>query len=127
MEQEIRARNIEIHLIERKRFDAHGKFVLFFVIGLGLIYGGYYIGAHALDSGVISTVPLVIIILGIGAIGFAFSPLNFYYRALNAAKRKKQRMDDVLNIYHIRYNIGIEANEGFHDIEVATRLDITKP
>lgn len=92
-----------------------------------MIFGGYYIGKYAFDNGVISTVPLIIIAIGLGILVFAAGPLNKYRNELAIAKNNKEKLDEVLNLYKIDYEIDLEYGEEIHGTrEVRADLKIKK-
>jgi len=115
--------NIVYRNVQRKKPLTLIYFVVFVVIGLAVMVGGYLLGAYALDGGVISTVPLIIMGVGIAPLGMAFGALNKYRQDMQAAKDKKDRIDQVLATYRIEYTIDIQFGKMVHgDQEVYAEL-----
>lgn len=86
----------------------------FFAIGIAVIVGGYLLGEYALDREVISTVPLIIMGVGLAPFGMAFGALNKHRQEIKVAKSKKNKVDEVLNEYGIEYDIDITFGKEIH-------------
>ncbi len=124
-ENKLKTVNIEYDKIKRTKVLTFINFGIFITIGLIVIIGGYLFGKYALESGVISTVPIIIMGIGIGPLGMAFGTLNSYRQRNDVAKSKKNKIDEILNIYRIEYNIDIKYGKEFHGTqEVFTDLKV---
>ncbi len=113
-ENKLKSVNIEYANIKRKKILTYIYFGVFVTIGIAVIAGGYLLGKYALDSGVISTVPLIIMGVSIGPLGMAFGTLNKYRQEIEVAKSKKDKIDEVLNEYRIEYDIDITFGKEIH-------------
>lgn len=113
-ENKLKTVNIEYDKIKRSKILTYIYFGVFIIIGLAVTIGGYLLGKYALDSGVISTVPIIIMAVGLAPLGMAFGTLNSYRQRNEVAKIKKDKIDEVLNVYRIEYDIDIKYGNEFH-------------
>jgi hypothetical protein len=118
-ENKLKSVNIEYQNIKRKKSLTYLFFVVFITIGISVIVGGYLLGKYALDSGVISTVPLIIMGVGLGPLGMAFGTLNKFRQDIEIAKMRKDKIDEVLREYRIKYDIEIIFGKEIHGIQEA--------
>ncbi len=126
-EQRVKKINIELENVNRTKTDTYGHVAIYTIISFAVIFGGYYIGKYAFDSGVISTVPLIIIAIGSGILVFAVGPLNKFRNKLTIAKSNREKLDEVLNLYKIDYDIDLEYGEKIHGTrEVQADLKIKR-
>lgn len=109
--QQIEELNIKYEAVKKTKIDSYGHFVFYLIISIGVVLVGYFIGKYALDSGVISTVPLIIMSIGIGIIGLAVGPLNYYNNELKLSKNNKERLDKISGLYGYDYNINIKHHQ----------------
>jgi fucose permease len=103
--------NIKYEAVKKTKVDSYGHFFFYLAIAIGVILTGYFIGKYALESGVISTVPLIIIAIGIGVLGLAIGPINHYRNELNLSKNNKERLDKIAGLYGYDYNIKIQHHQ----------------
>ena len=113
-EKKLKSVNIEYENIKRKKTLTYTYFIVFLLIGIAVIVGGYLLGKYALNKRVISTVPLIIMGVGLAPLGLAFGNLNNYRQSIQVAKNKKDKVDEVLNEYRIEYEIDITFGEEIH-------------
>ncbi len=113
-EHKLKSVNIEYQNIKRKKILTYTYFAVFLAIGIAVIVGGYLLGKYALDSGVISTVPIIIMGVGLVPLGMAFGTLNKHRQEIEVAKSKKDKVDEVLNEYRIEYVINIVFGKEIH-------------
>ncbi|WP_204346524.1 hypothetical protein [Psychroserpens algicola] len=106
-EKEIEHVNIEYETVLKTKTDTVGHVIMYSILALALVLGGFLLGKFILDKGVISTVPIVIMTVGLAALGFAFAPLNLYNTNLNIAKKRKDALDSVSKMYGYNYDINI--------------------
>lgn len=127
-ENKLKTLNIEYDKIKRTKTLTYIYFGVFIMIGLAVIIGGYLLGKYALDSGVISTVPLIIIAVGLAPLGMAFGTLKSFRQKQEVAKSKKNMVDEVLKEYRITYSIDIKYGKEFHGTqEVLAELNVRGP
>lgn len=120
-DQKLKTATIEYEKLKRSQLLTYVYFVVFIIISITVITGGYLLGKYALDSGVISTVPIIIMAVGLAPLGMAFGTLNKYRRDMEIAQSKKSKIDAVLDLYGIRYDIEIQFGKEYHgtqDVQV---------
>ncbi|WP_439489354.1 hypothetical protein [Algoriphagus sp.] len=88
--------------------------MLYLLIAGSVISAGYLLGAKAWDKGVISTVPLIIIGIGVSIIPIAIGPLLNFRQKFVAVKGKKANLDALLETYNVAYEIEIVVDEDVH-------------
>lgn len=126
-EERIKKVNIEYQNVQRTKTDTFGHVIIFSIISLSVIIGGYYFGSYAWQHGVISTVPLVIIGVGLVVLVFAFGPMNKFRNDLAIAKSNKDKLEEVLNLYNIDYKIDLKYGEKIHGtIQVQADLKLKR-
>ncbi|WP_028374684.1 hypothetical protein [Leeuwenhoekiella sp. MAR_2009_132] len=103
-------------------------FVIFLFIGLCVIVGGFLLGKFGFDNRVVSTVPLLIMTVGLPVLGLAFGTLNTHLNEFALAKRRKRDVDDVLKLYKIDYKMQVKFGREYHgtqdvhyDLEIVGR------
>ncbi len=124
-EQKVKEINIEYEQIKKTKASAYIHFSVLLIISVAVIFGGYYIGKYALDSGVISTTPLIIMGAGLSILPVAFGSLNTYRSKIFIAKQKKEKLDNLLSLYNINYTIYVKFGKEIHgtqDVYVILQL-----
>ena len=115
--------NIEYELVKRTKSISLGNLFFFLAISLAFMIAGYLIGTYVYESGVISTVPLIIMGVGFLVLPLAFGPMNKYRQHMGVARKKKKELDDLLAQYNTKYNIEVIVNKDRHgNQEVDTKL-----
>ncbi|WP_452597539.1 hypothetical protein [Pontimicrobium sp. MEBiC01747] len=99
--------NIEYEAVLKTRTDVYGMFIFYLIIALAIFVGGYLLGKYIFEAGVISTIPLIIMGVGIIPLGMAFGPLNYYKSSLKIASKRKKELDKIARLYGYSYNIKI--------------------
>ena len=99
--------NIEYEAVLKTKTDTIGHLILYAIIAIALVLGGFLLGKFILEKGVISTIPLLIMAVGLAALAFAFAPLNKYNTNLKIAKNKKVTLDTLCKMYGYNYDIDI--------------------
>ncbi|WP_394746793.1 hypothetical protein [Spongiimicrobium salis] len=123
----IKAVNIAYERVRRTRTVTFVYSTVFSLIGIATIIGAYLLGTYVFDNGVISIVPLLIMLVGLVVLAMAFGPLNTYQRDIALTKRQKQKLDKLLKLYHRSYVINVSFGKEIHgDVEVDVHLEIKK-
>ena len=126
-ESQIREINTEHHLVKITKANSIANFIVYLVISLTVMAAGYLIGKLAWDKGVISTVPLIIMGLGVLILPLAAGPLNKYRFAMSVAGKKKADLDNLLARNNIKYDIEVIVNKDFHgNQETETKLQFLR-
>lgn len=122
-EERIKEVNTEYELVQKTKLISYANFVFFLIVSILVILAGYLIGKYALDKGVISTVPLIIIGVGIMILPLASGPLNKYRQDISIARNKKDKLDKLLSMYNIQYTIEVIVYKDLHgNQEIETKL-----
>ena len=108
-EDVIREINVEHHLVKMTKANSIANFAIFLAIGIAVIILGYYLWTQAWSSGVISTVPIIIMGVGVLVLPMAFGPMNKYRQEISVARPKKDHLDALLAQYNIQYTIDIKV------------------
>jgi len=125
--KEIEKVNIEYEAVLKTKTDTMGHLVIYSIIALTLFIGGFLLGKYIFDNGVISTVPLVIMGLGLGPLAMAFGPLNKYNTNLKIAKKKKIDLDTLCKMYGYEYDIEItHLKDSLENLSYDTDLKLRK-
>lgn len=106
-EEQIKVVNIEHEAVLKTKTDTYGHLIMYGILAIALVLSGFLLGKFILDKGVISTIPLIIMAIGLAALGFAFAPLNMYNSNLRIAKKKKETLDIISKMYGYQYDIAI--------------------
>lgn len=113
-EDQLKDVNIRYRKLQKNQLLTYIYFSVFILIGIAVISGGYFIGKYAYESRVISTVPLIIMGVGLGPLGLAIGTLTKHLQELKLAKNKKARLDEVLDCYGITYSLAIDFGKEYH-------------
>lgn len=116
-ENQLKSLNIEYDKINRKKSTTYIYFIFFTTVGIAVIVAGYLTGKYAYRYGVFSTIPVVIMSAGLVPLGMALEKLKNFRRTHEVAKNKKDKVDEVLNVYQIKYDIDITYGEEFHETQ----------
>ena len=124
-EEKLKDVNIKFKKVNDEKILVYIYFVIFLSIGISIIIGGYLLGKYVLGSGVISTVPIIIMGVSLAPLMLAFGNLNNFKQKLDVARTDKKKIDQVLDAYHIDYDIEIKFGKKYHGTqEVYTNLKI---
>ncbi|QNK77022.1 hypothetical protein H7F37_13000 [Winogradskyella sp. PAMC22761] len=113
-EDHLKHLNIDYQNYKRKKLLTYTYFVVFAVMGISVIIGGFLFGKFTLESRIISSVTIMIIVIGLTLLGKAFGTLNIYRQDIEIAKSKKDNIDEVLKEYNITYDIQIMFGKEIH-------------
>jgi hypothetical protein len=116
-ENKIKEVNIELDKVRRSKIPSYTNFYFFLGLSLVIILTGFLLGKYILDFGVISTVPLLIMGVGVGVLPLASGPINKYRNAIKIASNRKEELDEILRLYGISYTAEITVTKDLHDNE----------
>ncbi len=119
--------NVKYKLIKRTKADTVGHVILFITLGTIAILIAYFLGKYALDAGFFSTVPIIIMTVGMFLFTMAFGPLNKYRQEVEVAKMSKDRIDQLTELYGLEYEIDVKiVNAPLDLLDIQMRLKIKK-
>lgn len=122
-EARIKEVNIEYELVKRSKALSIANFAFFLLLGVGVMAGGWLLGVYAFEGGVISTVPIFIMGVGLSFFPLSFGPLNNYRQGMAVASKKKKELDDLLRMYYIEYSIEVMVvKDRYGNTEIDTDL-----
>ncbi|PHQ31320.1 hypothetical protein [Leeuwenhoekiella nanhaiensis] len=113
-EDKLKDVNIRYAKLQKDRAITYAYFIVFLLIGIVVIAGGFLFGKYIYDKGFLSTVPLIIMAVGLAPLGLAIGTLNKHLENRKAAKLKKDRVDAVLEKYRITYDITVQFGASYH-------------
>lgn len=113
-ESKLKSVNIEYENIKRNKSLTYAYFGVLLIIGMVVIVSGYLFGKYSLENNVISTVPMIIMVVGLGILAMAFGNFNTYRQEFEIAKIRKENIDEVLSQYRIKYEIYVTFGNEFH-------------
>lgn len=114
-ENHLKTINITYLHLKKKKAMTVAYFITMLLIGVSIITGGILLGKYALGNRVISAVPILIIGLSLGPLVMAFGKLNSYLQEFRVSKSKKERLDEVIELYSIQYDLDIKFGKEYHD------------
>lgn len=127
MVHQIEKVTIEQGKVTRKKGLTMLNFFVFLGLSVAIVLSGYLLGSFHYDQGVLSTIPLVIIFIGLSVLSLAFGPFNKYKQEIGVANEKKKEIDDMLALYGIDYQMNLDIQKGVHDVlEVSSELELRK-
>ncbi len=100
--------NLEYELIKNTKNMSYYNLIFYLSISIGTMFLAYFIGKFGLESGVISTVPLIIFGIALSVLPFAFGPINKYNQGIKIAKKRKEALDILIKKYHLEYTIDFD-------------------
>lgn len=117
-EEKLKLSNVAYQKVLSTKTWTYGYFLVFLIFSLivmgGAIYFSYYLFNLTDRVGVISVAPVVILAIGIGLMSMAFGARNKYRQDLAAAIHNKEKIDRVLELYNIDYDIDIQFGRKYH-------------
>ncbi|MBD8489930.1 hypothetical protein IFO69_14330 [Echinicola sp. CAU 1574] len=125
--QLIRDINIEHHLVKSSKALTIGNLIVFLLIAIAFLAAGFWYGTMAWDKGIVATVPFIIGGIGFLVLPLATGPVYKYKRDMAVAREKKERLDRLLGVYNISYEIEITVRKDLHgNKEFDTKLEFTR-
>ncbi len=117
--------NISHQRAKKAKPLAYVMFIFFLLLSMAIMVGGYLLGKYVLSAGVISGVPIVLFGVGVVVLQLGFGPFNKWKSDWSLASEKKSRVDSILAMYKVGYEIDIEFGKTYHghqDIDVDLRM-----
>lgn len=116
-ESKLKEININYQKLKDEKPITYLYFVIFLLIGLGVIIGGYLLMDYAYDKGVVSTTPFIVMSVGLVPLGLAFGALNSHRNEFSIAESKKKKIDEVLQLYRIEYTVDVYFGKKHHGVQ----------
>ena len=115
LEEIIQNTNLEYQVIKNRTLTVYLHLVFYLVVGFAFLISGLLIGKYALNGGVISTVPLIIMGVGIVILPYSVSPYISFRQKLGVSKDEKDELDNILSKYRIEYSVNFNFGKKFHN------------
>ncbi len=110
--------NVHYKQIFGRKSWVSAYFMVFMIIGIAVILGAawftYYLYNLTETTGVISVIPFIIGGVGFAVMAMANGTRNKFRKDLDEAKHKKEKIDSVLELYNINYDMNIELGQVYH-------------
>lgn len=115
LDEIIQSTNLEYQVIKNRTLTVYLHLAFYLLVGFAFLISGILIGKYALNGGVISTVPLIIMGIGIMILPYSVSPYISFRQKLGVSKNDKDELDKILSIYKIEYLIDLKFGKKFHN------------
>lgn len=126
-EEKLKTINIKYERIMKTKTPTIVHLVVFILIGLAFIAGGYYLNTRANEGNMFSTLPFIVMGIGVFMFLYATAPLNKYRREISVAQSNKDNMEQILSIYNIQYSIDLKFEKEIHGTqEVKAKLSLSR-
>ena len=110
--------NVHHQQILKRQAWVAGYFTIFMILGIAIIIGAswfaYYLFNLTEMTGKTLVYPFGLIGIGVAVMTMANGSRNKYRKDLAEAKHKKDKIDSVLEVYNINYDINIELGRIYH-------------
>ena len=120
-ERKLKEVNIELYKVKKEKNKTYLYISVFTIIALGFFIYGYFIRKFVLTDvylnydGFILDPSFEIMGIGLLPLFIAFRILKRFKQKIEFAKRRKDKIDQVLNEYGIKYNIDFRYGKEIHE------------
>lgn len=117
-EDKLKLANVQYQKVLKTKVWTYAYFTTFLVLSImvmgGAAYFAYYLFNLTDRVGVVSVAPVVIFAIGVALLSMAFGARNKYRQDLAAALHNKEKIDQVLVLYNIDYQIDMKFGKNYH-------------
>lgn len=125
MQQKIVELDSNLKLIENMKPATMLHLYTYLGFSVTVLISNYFLTIWLWGKGWMSTISITVGAIGLGLIPLAVTPLNKYKRRINIAKENKDKLDSVLKLYNIEYEIITNLIKGPHDsIDIESNLTL---
>jgi hypothetical protein len=125
MRQKIIELDSNLKLIENMKPATMLHLYTFLGFSVTALISTYFLTIWLWEKGWMSTISITVGAIGLGLIPLAVAPLNKYKRRISIAKENKDKLNTVLKLYNIEYEIITNLIKGPHDsIDIETDLTL---
>lgn len=126
-EKHIEKVNVDFEKVRKYQLITKISAIAFSLLGIAALAAGLYLGQYYYERGYLATPPIVIMVAGFSVVTGTLWSYKKYLTAYTFAKNKKSRMDSILKMYNIEYEIDIKINKAImDDQDVTTSLRFTR-
>lgn len=108
--------NVTIKELEATKPSVMFKFWSQVVAGVAVVFAGIYLLQMGLLHGIFATLPFIIMAAGFSAFPIGFYSLMKHKSAYSAASSKKEKLDSILELYNVEYDLKIELGKEIHGV-----------
>lgn len=128
LEKKLEEKIVDVHtklkLVTKTKTDTISHFIFFTIINIVIVVTYYFLAVYGGNSGYAPGLRYVVI-GSICLFGIAIGPINKYRRDYKIAKNNKERLDALLKIYKLDYEVDIKIiNEAHGDFDVEKEVKI---
>lgn len=116
--------SVEKDLVDKSKFDYIGTFVIYLLISSFFIIGGVLLTRYIFGFGVLHTVNLILIGIGILILPKSFGTLNMFRAKKNVANEKIKNLKNTLKRYNKQYEIDLEIIDVHGIKEVKSKVEV---
>lgn len=136
IEDRIQEVNTRLVQEESKRFWIYGYFSIMVLGGLALFALAYFLVNHVAlmndelngRGQIVWILPVISFAIGVKILGLGVGTLRTHLIEMGDRNEKKKRLDQVLYLYNIEYNLKIKLGKKYHGTQdVYVDLDLKKP
>ncbi|WP_298236652.1 hypothetical protein [uncultured Algibacter sp.] len=106
--EKIEAINIEYQSVLKTKTDTFGHVIIYAIVTILVIVLNYVITQYIFNLGYVSTISIILFVLALIPLGKVAGLINTYRTKLSIAKKKKETLDEITNLYRYSYDINIE-------------------
>lgn len=127
-EKKLEEKIVEVHtklkLVTKTKTDTISHFIFFTLLNIALVTVYYFLATYDNYEGYVPGLRFVII-GSLCLLAIAIGPINKYRRDYKIAKNDKQRLDELLKIYKLDYEVSINiVNEAHGDYDIEKQVKI---
>lgn len=114
---ELESVSIELKKINNLKLKNYIGFTMYFTFSLTIMIIGFLFFKEIWKKEIYSEYPSVIIAIGYALMGVSFFNLQKFLRKKRDIKIRKDQIDEMLDIYNIKYDIEVVFGKEIHGIE----------
>lgn len=127
-EKQLEAKIVEVYtklkLVTKTKTDTISHFIFFTLLNIGIVVTYYFLAIYGGNDGYAPGLRYIII-GSLCLLGISIGPINKYIRDYKIAKNDKQRLDELLKIYKLDYEVSINiVNEAHGDYDIEKQVKI---
>ena len=126
-EKRIREVNEEFEQVKSTKGSIITHVLTYGIISLGMMISGFVLLKFILEKGVFANVTLIIMGSGFLVIPYALGPWVKFKQQFQAVRKKKEELDEILELYNIQYTIDVSIKHDRHGtVEINSDLHFQK-
>ncbi|WP_046756754.1 hypothetical protein [Kordia jejudonensis] len=127
-EKKLEEKIVEVHtklkLVTKTKTDTISHFIFFTILNILIVTVYYFLVTYDMYNGYVPGIRFVIV-GSLCLLGIAIGPIHKYRRDYKIAKNNKERLDALLKIYKLDYEVSVDIiNEAHGDYDVEKQVKI---